>query len=350
MNELTVNPFAASSPKKQNESNAMAVVEEQRAIAETQSAMIIAKKFPRDPLEAMDKILQACTRKTLAEGALYSYSKGGSEVTGPSIRLAEVAAQCWGNMQFGIRELEQRNGESTVEAFAWDIETNTRQVKVFQVPHERYSRAKGRTRLDDPREIYELVANQGARRLRACILGVIPGDVIEAAQNQCEITMKANADTSPEALKKMADTFAKEFSVSVEMLQKRIQCRLEAIRPAQVVQLRKIYASLKDGMSKIEDWFDADESGASDPLAAAAEKAKNGNSSKKPESIDKKSGVITQEESQQKAYTYAEVREALTIAKTPAEVNVASKMINGVPEDMRDELDEFAANRLTELA
>ena len=43
-------------------------------------------------LEAMDKILQACTRPSLAEGALYSYSRGGSEITGPSIRLAEVAA------------------------------------------------------------------------------------------------------------------------------------------------------------------------------------------------------------------------------------------------------------------
>ena len=31
-------------------------------------------------------------------------------------------AQAWGNMQFGIRELDQRNGESTVQAFAWDVE------------------------------------------------------------------------------------------------------------------------------------------------------------------------------------------------------------------------------------
>ncbi|WP_295401697.1 hypothetical protein [uncultured Thiocystis sp.] len=225
-----------------------------REIQEVQAAMVIAKRFPRDQVTATDRILQACTRQTLAEGALYSYNRGGSEITGPSIRLAETLAQCWGNIQFGIRELEQRIGDSTVEAFAWDLETNTRQTKVFQVPHERHTKA-GSKRLSDPRDIYELVANQGARRLRACILGVIPGDVTEAAVQQCEVTLAAKADTSPEAVKRLVETFGK-LGVTAEMLTKRLGNRLEAIRPAQVIQLRKIYASLRDGMSSIGDWFE----------------------------------------------------------------------------------------------
>ena len=40
----------------------------------------------------MEKILNACTRATLAQGALYSYPRGGQEVTGPGIRLAEAMA------------------------------------------------------------------------------------------------------------------------------------------------------------------------------------------------------------------------------------------------------------------
>lgn len=249
------NPFG-SSVAQSTGANAMADAEQQRSIAEIQGAMVIAKKFPRDQVQAMDKILTACTRPSLAEGALYSYSKGGSEVTGPSIRLAEAIAQSWGNMQFGIRELDQRNGESTVEAYAWDVENNTRQVKVFQVPHLRYTK-RGSYRLEDPRDIYELVANQGARRLRACILGVIPGDVIESAVRQCEVTLNTSADTSPEAIKKMVAAFG-EFGVTSDMIQQRIQCRLEAIRPAQIVQMKKIYASLRDGMSSPAEWFDGD--------------------------------------------------------------------------------------------
>ncbi len=68
------------------------------------------------------------------------------------------------------------------------------------------------------------------------------------------------------------------------------------------------------------------------------------------EFVDTETGVITQQE-ESKVYSYAEVREALTIAKTPAEVTEASKMINGIQDQaMRDELDDFAANRLAELA
>lgn len=242
-------------PQTQPRSSALMEPETQRAIAEVQAAMILARQFPRDRIAAVDRIMNACTRPRLAETALYSYARGGTEITGPSIRLAEAIAQEWGNVQFGIRELEQRNGESTVEAFAWDIETNTRQVKVFQVPHTRYSKSKGNTALTDPRDIYELVANQGARRLRACILGIIPGDVVEDAVQQCDATMHSNSPVTPESIKKLLEAF-KGHGVSKEQIEARIQRRIDSIQPAQMVQLRKIFASLKDGMSKAEDWFE----------------------------------------------------------------------------------------------
>lgn len=237
-----------------NQSQALVEVENQRAMAEVQGAIVLAKKFPRNQIEAMDRIAVACQRPGLAEQALYTYSRGGTEITGPSIRLAEAIAQNWGNVQFGIKELEQRNGESTVEAFCWDMETNVRQVKTFQVKHERYTK-KGSYKLEDPRDIYELAANQGARRLRACILGIIPGDVIESAVSQCEQTLKAKADTSPEALKKLVDAFS-AYSITKDQIEKRIQRRLDTITAAQLIQLRKIYNSLKDGMSAPADWFE----------------------------------------------------------------------------------------------
>ena len=197
MNEVQTrpaNPFGDGAIAARPGGTAAAQSDQQRAIAEVQAAMVIARMNPRDPIAAMDRILNACTRPTLANAAVYTYNRGGSDVSGPSIRLAEAMAQSWGNMQFGIRELEQRGGESTVQAFAWDVETNTRREVTFQVPHVRYTK-RGTTRLEDPRDMYEMVANQGARRLRACILAVIPGDVTEAAVAQCETTMRSTADT-----------------------------------------------------------------------------------------------------------------------------------------------------------
>lgn len=248
-----LNPFQSQEQPKTG-GNALVDIEGQRAIQEVQAAMIIAKKFPRDPMRAMDNILKACTRVTLAEGALYAYPRGGEVVTGPSIRLAEALAQNWGNISFGIRELSQSNGESTVEAFAWDIETNTRQVKVFQVPHKRYTR-KGTKNLEDPRDIYEMVANQGARRLRACILGVIPGDVVDAAVRQSEMTMANNAGAPEDQIKKLVEAF-KGMGVTKDMIVKRLGHHLDKVIAAEIISLRKIYASIKDGMSGVDDWFE----------------------------------------------------------------------------------------------
>jgi len=268
--EILENSPVATRPQA---SQALVEVENQRAMAEVQGAIILAKKFPRDQKEAMDRILIACQRSGLAEQALYSYSRGGTEITGESIRLAEAMAQNWGNVQYGIRELEQRNGESTVEAFCWDMETNVRQTRTFQVKHERYTKSYGNKKLEDPRDIYEMTANQGARRLRACILGIIPGDIKESAVSQCEQTLKAKADTSADALKKLVEKFA-DLKVTKEQIEKRIQRRLDTITPAQLINLRKVYNSMKDGMSGPADWFEVAEAKADEKKPDLKEKLK----------------------------------------------------------------------------
>lgn len=256
MNQMVKNPFQQTAVSEALP-NTMTEVKAQREASEIQAMVFMAKQFPRNQIQAADRILNACTRQMLADSAVYSYPRGGQNVEGPSIRLAEVLAQNWGNIDFGIRELSQENGVSTVEAYAWDLETNVRQAKVFQVAHKRM--AKGGTKtLTDPRDIYEMVANQGSRRLRACILSIIPGDIVEAALAQCSVTQAASVGATPEEIKetirKLTATMGK-FGITAENIQDRYQCRLEAIRPAQIVELRKIYTSLKDGMSKPSDWF-----------------------------------------------------------------------------------------------
>lgn len=247
-------------------------IESNRAIAEVQGQILMAKQFPRDQILARNNILEGCKRIRLAETALYSYPRGGTQITGPSIRLAEMIAQNWGNLDYGIIELEQtesvgkKHGSSVVMAYARDIQTNTRQQVVFTVPHARYSRAKGLTFLTDPRDIYEMIANQGARRLRKCILGVIPGDIVEEAVDACNKTLLGN-NTEPliNRITKMVSYFA-ELGVTQEMIEKRIGHKMEATLPIEIVGLGKIFKSLQDGMSKIEDWFDINKTIKTDDL------------------------------------------------------------------------------------
>jgi len=252
-----------------------------RAAHEVQAAMVIAKKFPRDQTAAWARIMQSCKRKALAEGALYAYPRGGQTVTGPSIRLAEVLAQNWGNLDFGMIELEQHGGESTMMAYSWDLETNVRQTKIFRVKHERHTR-QGINRLTDPRDIYEMTANQGARRMRACILGVIPGDVVEAAVAECEKTMAGgNKEPLIDRVRLMVAAFG-EMGVTQAMIEKRLGHKVETIIEAEMVGLRKIYASLKDNFASRDQYFSLDDGApAAHGVAALAEKlAGRGNTTK----------------------------------------------------------------------
>jgi hypothetical protein len=258
MNTTTLenpNPFALSGRAEQPQ-RSMIETASTRQAQEVQAAMVIAKKFPRDQVRAFDAIMRACSRPSLAEEAQYAYPRGGETVTGPSIRLAECLAQNWGNLDFGIIELEQKAGESIVMAYAWDLETNTRQTKVFTVAHERHKKGGQITKLTDPRDIYEMTANQGARRLRACILGVIPGDLVEAAVAECDKTLrKQNKEPLIDRVRKMVG-FYSELGVTQAMIEKRIRKKLEAITEPEFFQLRKIYSSIRDGMGKREDYFE----------------------------------------------------------------------------------------------
>jgi hypothetical protein len=139
----------------------------------------------------------------------------------------------------------------------------------FQVRHWRDT-SKGGYALKDERDIYEVIANQAQRRVRACILALIPGDVIEAAMAQASETLTANADTTPDGIARMVEAFSK-YGVGKEHLEARIQRRMDAISPGQVVSLERIWQSLRDGMSRPSEWFDLAEAdaAAADKVAAA---------------------------------------------------------------------------------
>lgn len=228
-----------------------------RQAQEVQAAMVVAKRFPRDENAAYGRIMQACKRRLLAENAEYEFPRGGTKVNGPSIRLAEVLAQNWGNIDYGLMELEQKFGESTVMAYAWDLETNTRRQITFTVKHERGTK-KGIQKLDDPRDIYEMVANQGARRMRACVLGVIPGDVVDAAVEECRKTL-VSGEKKPlkDRIRDMIVTFGDDHQVTQEMLEKYIGCKADAFSENDFIRLKSVYRALRDGMAKREDYFEA---------------------------------------------------------------------------------------------
>lgn len=234
-------------------------IEQQRAIAEIQAELIVARSMPRDPVIARDLILQDCTDPNLAEEASYEYARGGTDISGASIRVLEVIARRWGNFKSGIKELSRESGISICQAYAVDLESNTRDEKIFQVRHWRDTKLGG-YQLTDERDIYELIANMGARRKRSCMEAVIPKEIVNAAVAQCHLTLKTQIDINAEWIKQMLERFA-AYGVTKDMIERRIQRHVEAITPALAVQLRRIFNSLKDGMSSPNEWFELSLSG-----------------------------------------------------------------------------------------
>jgi hypothetical protein len=232
-----------------------------REVAEAQAAYLLAQRFPRDEARALDAIRVAFQRPALAERASYEYSKAGTLITGPSASAAAAMARAWGNLSSGWRETTRSIGPagvpySDIVAWAEDLQTRTRRAIGFVCEHVIDTR-DGPRLLRDEREAYELCANQAARRVRACILALLPEDVVELAMEQAAATVKAKADTSPEGIAKMVDAFG-ELGVTRTMIERRLQRPLASISAAQVLGLRRVFASLRDGIAVVRDFFEAD--------------------------------------------------------------------------------------------
>lgn len=244
--------------------NAMVEADAARAVAEIQAAVVMAKRFPRDPKACIQEILTACERPGLAEIATYSFPKGknpdGSDkqVTGPSIHLALEIARQWGNLECGLREIESGDGYSMIQAFCWDIQTNLRRVIAFKVRHWRDTK-QGGYELTGARDIYEITANQGNRRLRSCILGVIPTDIVDMAVKQVHKTMNTKEQVTPEKIAAMVAAFA-DVGVTKDMLESKIGRKVDLMPAQTMIGLRKAYQSIKDGYSSISEHFPMPES------------------------------------------------------------------------------------------
>ncbi|MDU9398081.1 hypothetical protein [Pseudomonas sp. zfem003] len=248
-----INPFAPRG-MAEHVNQGTVNIEQSRAVTEAQGKLILAKKFPRDEALAYSKIMSSCSRPSLAASGEYAYPRGGQTVSGPSIRLAEELARCWGNIEYGIRELSRQQGNSEMEAYAWDLETNTYSSQKFTVRHLRDKKGDAQV-LTEERDIYELTANMGGRRLRSRLLAILPPDLVEAAVNQCRKTLAG--DTSlplADRVRALVDAFSQQ-GVTEKHLRAYLNKSLDEILPEEIATLRGVYNSIKNGQAAVGDFF-----------------------------------------------------------------------------------------------
>lgn len=260
--ERVANPFLQNLPANvAPASQALATQEAQksREIAEVQAAIVSAKQCPRDEVAAMNRILSACGRPSLANLAVYQFTRGG-DVSGPSIHLAKIIANAWGNIDYNWRILNESETHALVQAVAWDLETNVRAHRTFTVAFKRTTRKSGQTveiPLTEDRDRYECLANAAARRLRAAILDVIPADVVQAAMEQVQATQEAEQKREGDLAARIATMIKKFADLGVDRatLEAFAGRKLEAITPALFARLGQAYKSIAEGVQSVDDIF-----------------------------------------------------------------------------------------------
>lgn len=232
-------------------------IEQSRAIAEVQSMVVVAQNCPRNEALAIQKMREACGRIALAEMAFFKFPRGGQTVTGPTVHLARELARCWGNINYGVSELDRDDlgGKSEMVAYAWDVQTNARAATAFIVPHKRDKKG-GAEQLVDMRDIYENNANNAARRLREMVFSVLPKWYVEEAKALCRLTLEKGEGDKP-LTQRVADAVAafSKIGVSLERVEAKVGGKSSAWTPVDLANLAVSIRSIRNKEVTAEDEF-----------------------------------------------------------------------------------------------
>ncbi|WP_372436282.1 hypothetical protein [Mycobacteroides abscessus] len=248
---MTVAQYQPVAPAPRTAISQATSVEQSRAVAEVQSAVIVAQQIPRDMQRAEAEMRDTCNRSAMAKQAFYQVPNRGN---GASVHLMRELARVWGNVQYGVNELhrDDSRGESEVQAWAWDVQTNTRSTRTFIVPHARMSKGR-RQELTDLGDITNNNNNAGARAVRECINAILPKWFTEAAQDICKATLE-NGEGVP-LPKRIEDMIAgfRAIGVSQAQLETKIGKKRGAWDAGDVAQMGITYTSItRDGYDKAE--------------------------------------------------------------------------------------------------
>lgn len=262
-------------------------IEQSRAAAEVFASVMAADAKPRDVQAAIRALEETCGMKELAEHAFFRFSRGGQQVTGPTIHLARELARCWGNIQYGVAELRRDDAaqQSEMQAFAWDLETNARNASIFIVPHRRDKRG-GSEPITDARDVYENNANAGARRVREAIFAVLPLWFVERGKAMCIRTLEhGGGKPLPERIAAAIKAFA-EINVSEDRLAAKVGRPAKVWTALDLAPLSVVLTSIKRGEATVDEEFPLDEQVVTVGEIAAARPARRRTPPAEPKAAD----------------------------------------------------------------
>jgi hypothetical protein len=261
----TTNPFQRMQQTSGGMNHAVVEIESQRAIAEAQGKQLLARKFPRSMTQAMADFMEACKIPEFANVAFYAVPNRGS---GPSIRFAEEAARCYGNFEFGHKELSRDKDRSVVVVYAWDTEKGNHSERQITVMHV-VDTKNGPKVLRDQTDIDNRIANVASKQMRGRILALLPKGMVMAGIEACKKTIAGDSEKPiSQRVNAMVAAFSK-YGVGVIHLETKLGHTLDVTTVDELADLIGIFNALKEG-GKASEYFDLPDASAAASTSTAA--------------------------------------------------------------------------------
>lgn len=213
-----------------------------------------AKSFPRNIKRATDNAIAIVTIDVdTAKTCTYSVPRGGKAVTGPSVHLAKILAQVWGNLRVEAKVVSIDAKQITSEAVCFDLENNLA-IKA-QVKRSIVGRS-GRFN-DDMITVTGNAANSIA--LRNAVLSVIPRAIVDKVYNAAKQMITGDVSDKTKLLAKRKQVFD-GLRDSLSLTEKEIlgaigRASLDHVIGDDLIVLIGIAQAIKDGDTTVEQAF-----------------------------------------------------------------------------------------------
>jgi hypothetical protein len=267
---ITRQQFGATELEITGETAGTAAAATAKALVEAR--FIMAMRRPRDWADVRTKLLRAIERPGFAgkagakakPGEAWYHKPVGDGVEGFSIRFAEEALRCMGNVDVRPSVVYEDSEKRLVDVMVLDLENNiafTSSVVVSKTVERSFLKegefalrmrlnSKNKpvyTREATKDEITVLQNSEVSKTMRNEILRLLPGDIQAEARERILAIRFGDAATDPDGVQKeVADGFSK-LNVLPSGLKQYLGHELRESTPAELTELRELYKAINGG-------------------------------------------------------------------------------------------------------
>lgn len=210
-----------------------------------------AKRYPRSVAQVMKSAMSLVElSEEVAEQCFYAVPRDGKTIEGPSARLAEIMASCWGHMRSEARVVEETDTHVVSRGTTWDLERNV--AVAFEV-RRRITNRQGKKYGDDMITTTSNAANSIA--YRNSVLRAIPKAFWQPVYDRARKVAIGDAETLVSKRTKALAHFGK-MGVSEARVFTAIGVNgIEDVTLDKLATLKGIAQAIKEGDTTVDDAF-----------------------------------------------------------------------------------------------